>query len=563
MKKYKIIYLIISGLLFGHFQGNSQTISLGNEAACQNDTINLPISISTPTAVGAITFTIDYDTNSLSFIRFVNIEPALTTNGVSTFNAVNGQARFVWFTIGANASTISDTTMYIQFIGTADGVTNVAWDTITDAKSELADVTGNVLNVVYSSGTANIQSAPANPTLTTLETTICDNETVVFTSSGGATYEFYINGQVAQGQSALTTYMTDSLVNGDTVRVQVFNSIGCSSFATNIIMTVDDLPVGQMTGDTAVCSGQGILLNFTLSIGTFTAKVLRNGSILTVPAISNNAQISITSTDTTDYILQTLTNMVTGCATTGINDTVSVIVYPLPVIDLGNDTAICSDETLTLDAENIGASYLWSDNSTLQTLVVDSTATYEVTVIDANTCVNTDNINVAVNCFTLTGTLNYPNSQSSPIVGAEMTLLDKYNNIINLPSHGTGNFVTTDVNGNYTFTKVPMGLYYVKPTITLPHGGLVQGVDGYLILQYFAKLLTFDNIRFKAADVNADGVINAADGLSIDARAQGLTNFFPAGDWAYEYNLISISNQDFNHLIKAMCYGDLDGSYVP
>jgi len=68
-----------------------------------------------------------------------------------------------------------------------------------------------------------------------------------------------------------------------------------------------------------------------------------------------------------------------------------------PVVNLGPNTTICSGEILTLDAENIGATYLWSTGATTQTINITATGTYSVTITDASGCSATDVINVTVN----------------------------------------------------------------------------------------------------------------------------------------------------------------------
>ena len=68
-----------------------------------------------------------------------------------------------------------------------------------------------------------------------------------------------------------------------------------------------------------------------------------------------------------------------------------------PVVNLGPNTTICAGEILTLDAENIGATYLWSTGATTQTINVSATGTYSVTITDASGCVASDAINVTVN----------------------------------------------------------------------------------------------------------------------------------------------------------------------
>ena len=77
-----------------------------------------------------------------------------------------------------------------------------------------------------------------------------------------------------------------------------------------------------------------------------------------------------------------------------------------PTVDLGADTAICEGTSLTLDAGSGDYSYLWSDNSTGQTLDVTAAGTYHVTVTDTRGCTNKDTVAVTVNT-PVTVTLSY------------------------------------------------------------------------------------------------------------------------------------------------------------
>ncbi len=50
------------------------------------------------------------------------------------------------------------------------------------------------------------------------------------------------------------------------------------------------------------------------------------------------------------------------------------------VVNIGNDTSICAGTSIILNAGNAGMTYLWSTGATTQTITVDTTATYSVTV---------------------------------------------------------------------------------------------------------------------------------------------------------------------------------------
>lgn len=75
----------------------------------------------------------------------------------------------------------------------------------------------------------------------------------------------------------------------------------------------------------------------------------------------------------------------------------SVIAVGLtPIVDLGTDTFDCQSQqpSLTLDAGNNGASFLWDDNTVSQTRTVNQTGVYHVKVTNSFGCVATDTINV-------------------------------------------------------------------------------------------------------------------------------------------------------------------------
>ena len=73
----------------------------------------------------------------------------------------------------------------------------------------------------------------------------------------------------------------------------------------------------------------------------------------------------------------------------------NLTIYNSPTVDLGNDTNLCANATIDLDAGN-GFTYLWQDGTNTQTLTAGITGTYDVTISDANGCTATDTINVNV-----------------------------------------------------------------------------------------------------------------------------------------------------------------------
>ncbi len=99
---------------------------------------------------------------------------------------------------------------------------------------------------------------------------------------------------------------------------------------------------------------------------------------------------SITPDATGTYAVTVTTPQ--GCAATF---DALVTLQSAVIIALGSDTSICQGQSLTLDAGNPGAAYLWSNGSTTQTIVAAASGTYAVTVTDGS-CAADDTITLSV-----------------------------------------------------------------------------------------------------------------------------------------------------------------------
>src|SRR6185503_10669128 len=103
------------------------------------------------------------------------------------------------------------------------------------------------------------------------------------------------------------------------------------------------------------------------------------------------------------YSIPMLVNTTTFYAQTGnscpsaTRSAVTVTILPLPPVNLGPDLFIECNVDTTLDAGAGYVLYQWSTSATTQTIVVDTTGTYSVTVIDTNGCSNSDTL--LVDCF--------------------------------------------------------------------------------------------------------------------------------------------------------------------
>ncbi len=120
---------------------------------------------------------------------------------------------------------------------------------------------------------------------------------------------------------------------------------GCAASDTISVtsVTLADIDLGL---DLSLCAGTTQLLDATTTPGA--AYLWDDGSTAVTRTVS---------TAGTYWAQATLA----GCSVT---DSITVSIVPLPVVDLGNDTALCLGATITLDATTPGASYLWNNGAT-------------------------------------------------------------------------------------------------------------------------------------------------------------------------------------------------------
>ncbi|TND08993.1 MAG: hypothetical protein FD123_1847 [Bacteroidetes bacterium] len=156
---------------------------------------------------------------------------------------------------------------------------------------------------------------------------------------------------------------------------------GCTDI-DSIRVVVNPLPPLALGSDTSICSAN---TPYALNAPVGGYSYLWN----TGDTISS---INLSSSDT---IYVDVTDTITGCMST---DTIMIMVNPSPVFTLGNDTSFCSGGMTTLVAPMGGYSYMWSDSTTNDSLMVMSGGNYWLLVTDTvNGCGVTDSIMVSVN----------------------------------------------------------------------------------------------------------------------------------------------------------------------
>ncbi len=225
-----------------------------------------------------------------------------------------------------------------------------------------------------------------------------------FSGVGGLTYEW-------QDGSTDSIFVVDT---AGTYFVEVTNELSCVAKDTiKILELIADAGVTKLLSPVSDCE-LGSIVGFTVEVQNFGTDTLDIGEevplryrIDTNPAIEENLILTerIYPDSTFEYTFTTTSDMSAAKSysfksytdllwdNTGSNDTLNAVVvaYGYTPIDMGPDTVIKALQ-YTLDAGSGYDSYLWEDGSTSQTIIIDTTGEYKVTVQAGIQCPNSDSV---------------------------------------------------------------------------------------------------------------------------------------------------------------------------
>ncbi|MBL4754951.1 MAG: gliding motility-associated C-terminal domain-containing protein [Flavobacteriales bacterium] len=187
---------------------------------------------------------------------------------------------------------------------------------------------------------------------------------------------------------------------------------GCDSvIATTVTIDLNYL----ITSSVSVCQGDSVLLPggaYVNAAGVYTDSLTTFSGCDSIIVITVSIDLSYTASSTVAICLGDSLQLPGGSYVTTagtFSDTFStalgcdsviittVSLNALPQVDLGNDSTFCMGGSVTLNAGNPGATYLWQDGSVGPTLNVATSGVYFVTVTDTSNCSSTDTTSVTVN----------------------------------------------------------------------------------------------------------------------------------------------------------------------
>lgn len=207
------------------------------------------------------------------------------------------------------------------------------------------------------------------------------------TIGGSISWENTFNINLASG----TSYTPPATV-GD-VTYWVYEELsGCRSDSTPVTITFAPAPDVSVPPSLAICFGDSVEVNAS-----------NNGYPITWSTGQSGETIYL-NLDTTTWVTVTATNPSCGFA----QDSLLLVVNPLPPVVAGNDTLIGIGGEVTLFASSPGnVAYSWvpevqecvEDDCSIVYDVPDQATVYVVFATDANNCMNTDSVLVDINGY--------------------------------------------------------------------------------------------------------------------------------------------------------------------
>jgi len=319
-----------------------------------------------------------------------------------------------------------------------------------------------------------VTALPA-PVFLEADTTVC---------VAGPLYRYVVSGSPGSSYSWTHTGGQISIDLGDTIFVDWGTTPGTYTLAVSEVTATGCVspyiqariqaggPNVDLGDDREICEG---IPEIITPSGSFTNHMWHDNS--TGPDYS---------TDTTELIrIQVFDAQ--GCTAF---DSVMVSLYPMPVVDLGMDTVHCGPLTLSLDAGNPGASYLWSTGETTQQVSVsENVDLIWVLVTFGQDCTAGDTLNIT-QCSVKDYFANIPNLftpngdgkndtwffyESAAFPGMVIEVFDRWGRLVHLSEPGypepwNGNSMNGDplpMDSYHFIIKLNDGFEEVTGTVTI------------------------------------------------------------------------------------------------
>ncbi|MBU0489166.1 MAG: hypothetical protein KKD31_14565, partial [Bacteroidetes bacterium] len=294
-------------------------------------------------------------------------------DGENTTLTASGGAGFLWSggeTTAEITVSPSVSTAYSVTVSTSGGCSDTETITVTVNANPSATISGN--------------------------DTICNGQSTTLTASGGTSYLW------SGGQTTALINVSPSNTTIYTVTVSEVN--GCSDTESYSVI-VNANPVAVISGDNSLCDGDSTVLTAS------------GGTVFIWSGGQNTAAITVNPANSVTYTVTV--SDANGCSD---SETYAVTVNANPTATISGDNSVCNGESTVLTASG-GSGYAWSGGQNTAAISVSPTisATYTVTVSDANSCSDTETFSVTVNSnptASISGTNTICDGQNTTLTAA-------------------------------------------------------------------------------------------------------------------------------------------------
>jgi gliding motility-associated-like protein len=300
-----------------------------------------------------------------------------------------------------------------------------------------------------------------------------------------------------------------------TYHVTVTEASGCTGTASFDVTEQASLSP-TITGTLEFCEGLGTVLDAGPGYVSYTWSTGDTGQTIAVMD-GNNYGVVVTDID--------------GCSG---STNVTTIEHLNPNVMIGGSTTYCIGGSTILDAGGGYASYVWSDNSTGQTITVGTPGTYSVDVIDPFGCPGSASVMIDVS------------TSLHPVIAGSQTFCENGNTTLNAGS-GFLSYLWSDGSTNQNLVVNVAGNY----AVTVSNGPGCSGADTVTVAEVLPPSATLQPTASLCNTTAGGSVLNLYDlvlsgdmnGTWQDVDNSGATGLFnnldfkgvTAGDYRFNY----------------------------
>lgn len=398
-----------------------------------------------------------------------------SANTIYHINRVNNVQSYEWELIPANSGILNSN----------DTTATIDWDNSFIGNAELR------VKGINNCGSGN-QSSPISINVKAIpssnfnfESIVCADSASTIQYAGNAGPNAILHWNMADGTiiSGTNTIQVNWATTG-TKNISLYvEENGCSSGITNALINITGIPQTPSipSGVTELCN-EGQTTNYSTNAITnanlyqwhinppnsgIVTGTSENSSVLWNSNFSGLAAISV--------------NAQGDCGTGASSNYLLIYVNPKPLISVTSDTTLCANQSIVITPGQGFASYLWSNNSNLSSLTIDSAGIglgshlFAVTVTDNNGCMASDQ--AIINFETCTSVEDaiskslitiYPNPTNGRINIEinnvfETTQIEIFNSISQLViSESAVKSIDGKITKSFDLSNLNKGIYFLK-----------------------------------------------------------------------------------------------------